>query len=74
MAYETKKEPMKKEAKKPASGKMTDKQKQQLKSHMEKHKDLQDLTPSQLKSHRMKMMVRLRKGMSMASAHKDIMK
>ena len=67
---EEKKAPMKK----PASGKLTDKQKQQLKSHMEKHKDLQDLTPSQLKSHRMKMMIRLRKGMSMAKAHADIMK
>jgi len=76
---EDKKEPMKKEMKKepmkkPASGKMTDKQKQQLKTHMEKHKDLQDLTPSQLKSHRMKMMVRMRKGMSVAKAHADIKK
>ena len=76
---EDKKEPMKKDMKtepmkKPASGKMTDKQKQQLKTHMEKHKDLQDLTPSQLKSHRMKMMVRMRKGMSVAKAHADIKK
>jgi len=76
---EDKKEPMKKEMKKepmkkPASGKMTDKQKQQLKTHMEKHKDLQDLTPSQLKSHRMKMIVRMRKGMSVAKAHADIKK
>jgi len=70
MKKETKKAP----AKKPASGKMTDAQKKQLKAHMEKHKDLQDLTPSQLKSHRMKMMIRLRKGMSMAKAHAEIMK
>ena len=53
------------------SGGLTDKQKQQLKNHMMKH---QDLSPSQLKSHRMKMMVRMRKGMSIAKAHADIMK
>ena len=29
---------------------------------------------SEMKSHRMKMMSRLRNGMSIASAHKDIMK
>ena len=56
------------------SGKMTDKQKADLKRHMEKHKDLQDLTPSQLKSHRMKMMTRMRKGMSITKAHNDIKK
>lgn len=56
------------------SGGLTDKQKQQLKNHMMKHKDLQDLTPSQMKSHRMKMMVRMRKGMSIAKAHAEIMK
>lgn len=54
--------------------KMTDKQKADLKKHMEKHKDLKDMTASQLKSHRMKMMVRMRKGMSIAQAHKDISK
>lgn len=54
------------------SGGLTDKQKQQLKTHMDKHKD--KMTPSQMKSHRMKMMVRMRKGMSIAKAHKDIMK
>ena len=63
----------KKEPKK-SSGKMTDKQKADLKRHMEKHKDLQDLTPSQLKSHRMKMMTRMRKGMSVTKAHNDIKK
>ena len=58
----------------PKKGKLTDKQKQTLKTHMDKHKDLKDLTPSQLKSHKMKMMSRMRKGMSIAQAHKDIMK
>jgi len=58
---------------KPKSGKMTDKQKSDLNKHMEKHKDLKDLSPSQLKSHRMKMMTRMRKGMSIQQAHKDIM-
>jgi len=57
-----------------STGKMTDKQKADLKRHMEKHKDLQDMTPTQLKSHRMKMMSRMRKGMSVQKAHKDIMK
>ena len=60
--------------KKMSSGKLSDKQKADLKKHMEKHKDLQDLTPSQLKSHRMKMMSRMRKGMSLKKAHADIMK
>tara|TARA_Y100001938_G_C7846959_1_gene308898 strand:+ start:261 stop:509 length:249 start_codon:yes stop_codon:yes gene_type:complete len=70
-----------KEAKKPVQTKkprtngrkMTDKQKADLKKHMDNHKDLKDLTPSQLKSHRMKMMGRMRKGMSLAKAHKEIM-
>jgi len=59
--------------KKSSGGKMSEQQKAQLKKHMGKHKDLQDLTASQMKSHRMKMMVRMRKGMSVAKAHKDIM-
>jgi len=54
------------------SGGLSDKQKQQLKSHMDKHKD--KMTPSQMKSHRMKMMVRMRKGMSISKAHADIVK
>ena len=66
--------PPPKPKKKTASGKLSDKQKQSLKNHMEKHKDLKDLSPSQLKSHRMKMMSRMRKGMSIAQAHKDIMR
>ena len=73
MAYGSSPPPSKPKKKK-ASGKLSDKQKQTLKAHMEKHKDLKDLTPSQLKSHRMKMMSRMKKGMSIAQAHKDIMK
>lgn len=51
------------------TGKMSDKQKADLKKHMDQ---LKDLSPSQLKSHRMKMMSRMRKGMSVSQAHKDI--
>jgi hypothetical protein len=65
-----KKEP-KKEPKK-SSGKMSDKQKADLKKHMEKVG--KDMTASEKKSHRMKMMSRMRKGMSVAKAHKDIKK
>jgi hypothetical protein len=54
-----------------SSRKMTDKQKADLKKHMDKHKD--QMSPSEFKSHRMKMMGRMRKGMSIAKAHKDIM-
>jgi len=54
---------------KPMGGKLSDKQKADLKKHMDKL----DMTASEKKSHRMKMMVRMRKGMSVAKAHKDIM-
>ena len=50
--------------------KMTDKQKSDLKKHMEKS----GLTGSEAKSPRMKMMSRMRKGMSIKAAHADIMK
>ena len=50
--------------------KMSDKQKAELKKHMEKS----GLTGSEAKSHRMKMMSRMRKGESIAKAHKGIMK
>ena len=53
------------------SGTMSDKQKSDLKKHMDKHKD--DMSASEAKSHRMKMMVRMRKGMSIKKAHADIM-
>lgn len=57
---------------KPSAGKMTDKQKADLKKHMDKHKD--KMSASEMKSHRMKMMSRMRRGMTIAQAHKDIMK
>ena len=67
--------PPKSESKpKMSAGKMTDKQKADLKKHMASHKDMKDMSPSQLKSHRMKMMSRMRRGMSISKAHKDIMK
>jgi len=54
--------------------KLTDKQKADLKKHMDQHKDLKDMSVSQLKSHRMAMMVRMRKGLTLNQAHKEIMK
>ena len=54
-------------------GKMSDKEKADLAKHMEKLKK-QGMSGSELKSHRMKMMSRMRKGMSVSKAHKDIMK
>lgn len=51
--------------------KMTDKQKDQLNKHMAKNKKA-GMSPSEMKSHRMKMMGRMRKGMSVNKAHKDI--
>jgi len=60
-------------AKKKREGvKMTDKQKADLNKHMEKHKKA-GMSASEMKSHRMKMMSRMRKGMSVNKAHKDIM-
>ncbi len=56
-----------------ASTKMTDQQKAQLNKHMAKHKK-DGMTASEMKSHRMKMMGRMRKGMSVNLAHKDILK
>tara|TARA_R100000734_G_scaffold6948_1_gene5754 strand:- start:418 stop:654 length:237 start_codon:yes stop_codon:yes gene_type:complete len=54
-------------------GKLTDKQKAELKKHMEKmHKG--GMSASEMKSHRMKLMVRMRKGMSVNKAHKEISK
>lgn len=52
--------------------KMTEKQKKDLNKHMEKHKKEGKMSASELKSHRMKMMSRMRKGMSVNKAHKDI--
>jgi len=53
--------------------KMTDAQKKALSKHMEKHKK-DGMSASEMKSHRMKMMGRMRKGMSVNKAHKDISK
>lgn len=53
--------------------KMTDAQKKALNKHMEKHKK-NGMSASEMKSHRMKMMGRMRKGMSVNAAHKDISK
>ena len=63
----------KKESKpKASSGKMSDAQKKALNKHMEKVG--KDMSASEKKSHRMKMMTRMRKGMSVTKAHNDIKK
>ena len=56
------------EKKTTTSRKMTDKQKADLKKHMDKL----DMSPSEKKSHRMKMMQMMRKGKSVKAAHKSI--
>jgi hypothetical protein len=67
-------EPAPAPAKKKREGvKMTDAQKKALSKHMEKNKK-NGMSASEMKSHRMKMMSRMRKGMSVNKAHKDIMK
>ena len=72
-------EPMKEEkpmtAPKPSrgGGKLSEKQKADLKKHMTKMQN-GGMSASEMKSHRMKMMVRMRKGMSVGKAHKDISK
>lgn len=53
---------------------MTDKQKKDLQNHMMKLRKDDGMSPSEIKSHRMKMMARMKKGMSVGAAHKDIMK
>jgi hypothetical protein len=64
----------KKQSKKSTAGrgKMSDAQKAQLKKHMDKVG--KDMSASEKKSHRMKMMSRMRRGDSVGKAHKDIMK
>ena len=57
--------------KKRVSVKMTDTQKTQLTKHMDKMKK-GGMEGKELKSHRMKMMVRMRKGMTVGKAHKEI--
>ncbi len=56
-----------------SSTKMSDKQKSDLNKHMAKHKK-GGMSLSEQKSHRMKMMGRMRKGMSVTKAHNDIKK
>ncbi len=56
-----------------SSTKMTDKQKTDLNKHMAKHKKA-GMSLSEQKSHRMKMMGRMRKGMTVQKAHNDIKK
>tara|TARA_Y100000004_G_scaffold191767_1_gene251149 strand:+ start:372 stop:569 length:198 start_codon:yes stop_codon:yes gene_type:complete len=53
-----------------SSNKLTDKQKADLKKHMDKL----DLSPTEKKSHRLKMMAQMRKGKSVKKAHSEIMK
>ena len=52
-----------------SSRKMTDQQKKQLKTHMDKL----DMSPSEKKSHRMKLMSQMRRGKSVKAAHKAVM-
>ena len=61
------------EKKKREGVKMTDKQQADLAKHMSKM-EKGGMSKSEMKSHRMKMMGRMRKGMSVAKAHKDISK
>ena len=51
-------------------GKLSDKQKEDLKKHMDKVG--KDMSVSERKSHRMKMMQKMRQGSSVAKAHKEI--
>jgi len=53
--------------------KLTDKQKADLKKHMVKHKDLKDMSVSQLRSHRIRMVTQMRKGLSLKKSHEEIM-
>lgn len=53
--------------------KMSDAQKTSLTKHMEKLKK-NGMTASEAKSHRMSIMARMRKGMTVQKAHKDLMK
>ena len=54
-------------------GKMSDAQKSALTKHMEKMKK-GGMSASEMKSHRMRLMSRMRSGMSVSSAHKAISK
>ena len=56
--------------KKRESKKLTDKQKLDLKKHMDKVKE--GMTATERKSHRMRMMAKVRQGKSIKVAHKEI--
>jgi hypothetical protein len=56
-----------------STGKMSDKQKSDLTKHMTKM-EKGGMSKSEMKSHRMKMMARVRKGMTIQKAHNDIKK
>ena len=62
-------EPVETQPVKSSRVKMTDKQKADLKKHMDKL----DMSVSEKRSHRMRMMARMRRGDSVKKAHKDIM-
>jgi len=55
----------------PKKGGLTQKQREDLRKHMDKLKK-GGMPPAEVKSHRMKMMARMKKGMSISKAHKDI--
>jgi hypothetical protein len=67
------KETEKPEKKKREGVKMTDQQKLDLNNHMQKMKK-GGMSLSEQRSHRMRLMARMRKGMSVKKAHADIMK
>jgi len=54
--------------------KMTEKQKEQLANHMAKLKSKKEMSPSDLSRHRMRMMNKMLKGMSVTQAHNAIKK
>jgi len=69
--YETETQTPPETKKKRESVKLSDKQKADLNKHMEKMKK-QGMSTSEMRSHRMKMMGRMRKGESLNKAHKSI--
>ncbi len=54
-------------------GAMSDQQKTQLRKHMAKMEKA-GMSKAEMKSHRMKMMARMRKGMTVQKSHNDIKK
>tara|TARA_R110002096_G_scaffold410529_1_gene610270 strand:+ start:2513 stop:2755 length:243 start_codon:yes stop_codon:yes gene_type:complete len=56
-----------------STGKMSDKQKSDLKKHMAKM-EKGGMSKTEMKSHRMRMMSRVRKGMTIQKAHNDVKK